>query len=333
MPYLVLPNAKHLVYYDKRTPQQQNLPNDNENDDSTTTAIVFMHHATGSQLDWRDQMSFFSSHTPFQCIAYDRFGFGQSIPEFATRNYEATREHVVVGAEKKSFLFEQDEYHKNGVTENSLEYYNKGLLELCDVLEQLNLQRIILVGHSDGATLSLLAASGQGSTMGDWKLPESARSLLKERIVAVVAESPHMWFDETTLQPGFDFFEKNVESTDRFWKATTRDQLTEHYSKIVVNRWKKTWVNNERMKHWDERECLPHIECPTLVIHGTKDPFFTVDHSKTIVDLINRNDPHRATLTTFDQAAHTPHREQIAPFNSTVLSFINKHKNKLLRIL
>lgn len=340
MPYLALPNAKHFIYYERRestfrASSDETAVNASDDDKELLkdTALVFLHHATGSQLDWRDQLTFFSENTPFQCIAFDRVGFGRSIPEVAIAENRELYDEIQARNNNSNKFYSDHEVHREGFHENLPNYYNKGLLELYDVLNELKLSRIILIGHSDGATLGLLAAAGLGSSLGSWKMPEEMRVQLEQKIVALVAESPHMWY-EHGLDSGFEQFERHVEPTEKFWRATIRDQLTEQYAHIVVNRWKKTWVNNERMKRWDERHTLPHIGCPSLVIHGVKDPFFTLGHSREIVSLINRNgvDPNRAKLVTFDHARHTPHREAIVPYNETVLSFINQHKNKLLRL-
>lgn len=100
----------------------------------------------------------------------------------------------------------------------------------------------------------------------------------------------------------------------------------------VVNRWQSMWVNNPGIEKYDDRLTLDCIECPSLLIHGAKDPFFKPEHTKYIADRIQaRNTPTQYEL--IQEAGHTPHREAKAIYNSTVLSFLRKYKPLLMKAL
>jgi pimeloyl-ACP methyl ester carboxylesterase len=156
---------------------------------------------------------------------------------------------------------------------------------------------------------------------------------LKERIVAIVAEAPHLWYDDRHLSKGFEIFKATVENTDRFWNSTIREHKgSRKLAEKVVNRWQKTWVNNPAMKNFDDRQVLDHIDCPSLLIHGLKDPFFPPEHTKYIADRIaQRNVPTQYEL--FSDAGHTAHRETKALYNTTVLSFLRKYQPLLMKAI
>src|SRR5690348_9187414 len=112
MPTISLPALRYPLFYDHRI----------HPDSPKNTALVFLHHATGSSYDWRDQLYLFSKE--FNCVAYDRIGFGQSIPD--------DLEHPSM----KTF---------------PVDYYEKCIEELAELVDSLKLDRIMLIGHSDGA--------------------------------------------------------------------------------------------------------------------------------------------------------------------------------------
>ncbi len=287
MPHATLPTVKYPLHF-------VNNKNFTEN-----ASVIFLHHATGSSFDWRDQMEVFSKE--FNCIAYDRLGFGHSIDN-----------------ESMMELFPVD-------------YYEQSVLELADLITVLKLERVILIGHSDGATIALLGASGQKSSMSHNRVSQEALSFVKQKTVALVAEAPHVWYDNTALNDGFKLFKSTVEKTDRFWNSTDKEHKGSRVlAEKVVKRWQIMWLNNQEITKYDDRPTLDHIECPSLLIHGAKDPFFMPEHTKYIADRIGaRNVPTEYEL--IQEAGHTPHREAKPLYNSIVLGFLRKYRPLLMR--
>ncbi|KAL0484752.1 valacyclovir hydrolase [Acrasis kona] len=244
-------------------------------------------------------MSLFSED--FDCLAYDRLGFGNSIAE--------------------------DEPIMNAFPSD---YYGYCVFELARLVDDLKLENVILVGHSDGATISLIAASGIKSNMSSNTSEQNeAADFLKSRVVAVVAESPHMWYDDTILKKGFETFINNVQSTERFWSSTMKEhQNNKMLSEKIVQRWQNMWLKNSNIHKYDDRQCLDHIKCPSLLIHGLKDPFFTEEHTKYIYNRLSKHSPSQYKL--IEDAAHTPHRESKVLYNNAVLSFL-KNVRPLLK--
>jgi pimeloyl-ACP methyl ester carboxylesterase len=306
---IFLPQCNYHISYQLIKPTQETKQH----------TLVFLHHATGSAADWRDQLSFFSQQHGYTCLAYDRFGFGYSIPSNNTTTSSSSSSSST--------------YIKNIMMEHPFDYYDRGLEELNALLTELNLSQVVLIGHSDGATLSLLAASGQHSNMSDINSSSSTSDhtlqQLKRRVVAVVAESPHIYYD-TNSADSFDIFVNTTMKTDKFWIVTAREHQSVDNAKLIVNRWLKLWWHSIEWRKWNDTSCLKHIECPVLVIHGQLDIFWPPSHSQFIVDEVNRNKGLMkvAQFLLFESVGHTAHREQISKYNQSVLQFLQQQQQQ-----
>ncbi|RME84442.1 MAG: alpha/beta hydrolase [Caldilineae bacterium] len=224
--------------------------------------LILLHHATGCTRDWKGHIAAFRQ-AGYHTVVYDRLGFGRSDP---LEKWTPT-------------------------------YHHRDVAELLALMDALHLERAGLVGHSDGATIALLAAAAA-----------------PERIAAVVAEAPHMWYDDRNVNDAFELFTTTIARSERFWKAMRRDHGP--HAEQVLRRWHNTWMD-PAMRQWDERPQLAKIRCPVLVLHGRADFFFPVDHSSQIADAITG-----ATFHLFEDAGHIPHQETPAEFRRLVLSFL-----------
>lgn len=228
-------------------------------------AVVLLHHATASHENWRPQVDVLVA-AGYTTLAYDREGFGRSQP---LPTWSAT-------------------YHQEGVD------------ELMALLDNLAWDRVALVGHSDGATISLMAAAQH-----------------PDRIAAVVAEAPHMWIEPHLLETGFEVFQTTVGASPRFWQAMRR--YHGDHAEEVVQRWRQRWLD-PAFRHWNVGDCLPQIRCPVFVIHGADDIFFPISHSQAIFERLAHS--HFLLL---EDVGHTPHLENTPTYNEYLLSFLARY--------
>jgi len=304
---IFLPNAGHSVYYMKkkgiRLDYRQAMPED--------CALIFLHHATGSSWDWKHQLTFFSSQG-YHCIAYDRLGFGRSI-------------------EQDNNKMKNDQYHRTYMHTYPLDHYERSIQELFDFIQALKLRKVILISHSDGATLAMLAASGQHSFFSKkdrFRVADSDLNILKSRIVAIVIESPHIYFEQSILD-GMNIFQDMIEKSNYFKRSMAKEHLNEENAQKVLDKWNRLWMLTPEYRKWDDRPVLEHIKCPALVIHGAKDIYFSVDHTLLIVNALKKHCPYQPEFVLFPNSGHTIHRENINEYNALVLNFIRKHESKL----
>ncbi len=225
--------------------------------------VILLHNATGSSLDWRLVMPRLAE-AGYRAMAYDRPGFGQSQP----------------------------------VEHWPLEYLQQDRADLIAFMDVLGIQQAALIGNSDGATISLLAAASH-----------------PERVAAVVAESPHMWYETRSLPRGFQHFQETLGADPRFWKVLERAHGD--MAPQVVHRWQERWLD-PAFSSWNERSALPRVRCPVLIIHGANDPFFPVEHSQKIAEMLD--DVH---LVVLENVGHTPHSEIVIDYTKYIISFFS----------
>src|SRR5262249_27231343 len=117
--------------------------------DPATPTIIFLHDSLGCIKLWRDFPKRLCKLTGCNGLIYDRQGYGESSPVSAARNKD---------------------------------YLEKEADILSALIKRLALDRVILFGHSDGGSISLIAAA---------KHPE--------HIAAVITEGAHVFVESITL--------------------------------------------------------------------------------------------------------------------------------------
>lgn len=227
-------------------------------------AVILLHNATGSTRDWR-HLAPRLARAGYRAIAYDRPGFGRSDP----------------------------------MPHWPLDYLHHDRDDLLALMAALGLKRAALIGNSDGATISLLAAGAR-----------------PQCVAAVVAESPHLWYEKDSLAQGFQRFEERLGQDPRFHKAMQRAHGSQ--APQVIRRWRQRWLD-PAFFGWDDRSVLAHITCPTLIIHGGQDHFFPRSHSQAIANALPG-----ARFWFLPNAGHTPHLETPDDYAKTVISFLQE---------
>ncbi len=181
------------------------------------TVIVLLHQGLGSVSQWRNFPETLAETSGCAVVGYDRWGHGASDP--------------LVGDRSPSFLKEEAER------------------TLPEVLDALGLDRVVLHGHSDGGSITLLAAAALG-----------------DRVQAAVSEAAHV-FSEVNATDGFG----EVEAA--FATGDLRQRLARHHGDNVdtmFHGWVRIW-RSPAMRDWQMTDHLGGITCPTLVIQGTND--------------------------------------------------------------
>ena len=200
----------------------------------TNETMILLHHGTGCIQSWDNVVSELSDE--FDTIAYDRAGFGKSEPS---------------------------------ITSWTRDYHKKGAYELLSVMDILDIEKAILVGHSDGATIAMIAGAIEPT-----------------RICAGILEAPHVLHGskyETAYgnDGGFEYFRQHVmiKYKDRIRSAFERDHGSR--GEEVLSRWFDWWTCPQNM-NWNCTDVLQEIQCPCLCIHGENDVFFPEIHTRMI---------------------------------------------------
>jgi pimeloyl-ACP methyl ester carboxylesterase len=213
--------------------------------------LVLLHDSLGSVGLWRDFPERLAEATGLGVLAYDRRGHGSSDP-FGSR------------ARTPAYL------HEEAAT-------------LERVLAAADVREAVLVGHSDGASIALLAAA-----------------LHPARVRAVVAEAAHVFVEERTLE-GIRAAEREVAGGDLVGRLARH-----HGDKAgpLAAAWIRTWLS-PAFRGWNVEAELRRIRCPVLVFQGGEDEYGT----EAQVHAVARSVAGPARPAILPGLRHTPHRE------------------------
>lgn len=194
--------------------------------------LVFLHEGLGSIAQWTgngrglgpvDVPAYMVGETGCPALVYERAGFGGSAPLTDQR---------------------QPDY-----------LYREAWQALPQVLDQVGIDRSILVGHSDGGSIALLFA---------------ARN--PERVVALVAEAAHVIVEDVTLAGIREARAAYHAADGRLRSALGRFHGEKTDS--TFSGWADVWLD-PAFAAFDMREALPGVACPSLIIQGAEDEYGT----------------------------------------------------------
>ena len=229
--------------------------------------LVFLHEGLGSIRQWRDFPARVCSATGLRGMVFDRYGYGQS---------------DTLNEPKRGVHFMHDE----------------ALRALPEIFAELNIKEPILIGHSDGASISLIHAGGG------------------HKVKAVVAMAPHVFIEPICIS-SIRKISGTFESSDlpKALGKYHRDARKTFYG------WADVWLD-PNFTRWDIRDdYLPKIGCPVLAIQGEDDEYGTMaqlDDTKARVK--------DCELLKLPACGHSPFKDQTEKVLSAIQSFIAKNR-------
>jgi pimeloyl-ACP methyl ester carboxylesterase/GNAT superfamily N-acetyltransferase len=187
--------------------------------DQNATPLVLLHEGLGSVGLWRGFPERLAEATGRRTIAFSRYGHGQSDRPAKPRT--------------PAFMHEE------------------ALEVLPELLAQLEIERPILVGHSDGASIALIHAA-------------------HHPVEAVVAIAPHVFVEDICI--------KEIERARTAYETTDlREKLARHHRDpdAAFYGWNAVWLD-PAFPQWDITDELERITCPLLLIQGERDQYGTL---------------------------------------------------------
>ncbi|MCW3161268.1 alpha/beta fold hydrolase [Chryseobacterium oryctis] len=222
-----------------------------QNSFANKPTIVFLHDSLGCTQLWRDFPVKLSQATECNVLVYDRLGYGKS--------------HPMLTHEREN------------------DYMEKEADVLNELLIELNLNEVILFGHSDGGTIALIAAS---------KYPE--------KVQALICEAGHIFVEDITV--------KGVKDALTAYQTTNLPERLQKYHgdkvEMMVKAWTEIWLS-ERFKTWNIEYLLKNITPPLLFIQGENDEYGTLEQVEKTVAQVSGN----AEKFIIPDIGHTPHKE------------------------
>ncbi|MDV6320137.1 alpha/beta hydrolase [Chromohalobacter sp. HP20-39] len=190
---------------------------------------LLLHEGLGCVDLWKDFPSHLATTLGCEVGAYSRRGHGHSSPAEPSR--------------PSDYLERQ------------------GCEELRRVLDILRYDNVILIGHSDGATIALAYAAQYADP----------------RICGVVAMAPHVFAEPQCI-------EAIRSTTRRYANQDLRARLARYHGDnvdAVFHSWSDTWLS-ANFADWDITPMMGEICCPLLLIQGEEDEYASARHLERI---------------------------------------------------
>ncbi len=225
--------------------------------------LVFLHEGLGSVAMWRDFPQAVVAATGCPALVYSRRGYGQSDPLGGPR---------------------------------AVDYmHHEAQRVLPQVLAKLGIANPVLIGHSDGASISLIyAGSGVGPVAG------------------VVAMAPHVFVEDITVT--------SIAQAREVFKTTDLGQRMARYHRDATHTfwgWNDIWLL-PAFRDWNIEDFVPKIAAPILVIQGNEDEYGT----RAQCDSIANRAKVPCMLAMLDKCRHSPHRDQPQATCDAIAAFV-----------
>lgn len=229
-------------------------------------ALVFLHEGLGSVSLWRDFPTAVAHETGCPAIVYSRQGYGKSdsipLPRPLSFMHEEARDALPA------------------------------------LLEAAHIEDAILIGHSDGASISLIYAGENG-----------------KHLRGLVLMAPHVFVEPVCVRA-------IAETNQAFRTTDLRAKLMRHHGDNVdcaFRGWADSWLDPEFLK-WNLEEFLPGIKVPTLVIQGEDDEYGTLAQ----VERVCRQVSGPCERVVLAKCGHSPHRDQREATLRAIADFVRR---------
>lgn len=228
--------------------------------------LVLLHEGLGCVDLWRDFPERLAAALPESSVfAYSRRGYGRSDPAPLPR---------------------------------PLDYMQQEAREvLPPLLDTIGARKVVLIGHSDGASIAAYYAG----TAHD------------PRLRGVVLISPH-FFNE----------QKCVDSIERARTAYEEDDLRARLERYhggnvdcAFRGWNDAWLD-PGFWEWNIEEALPGIAVPLLILQGDDDPYGTLAHA----EAAQAQCRCRLDIVILEGCGHTPFREAAGQTDRAIVEFV-----------
>jgi len=232
--------------------------------------LVFLREGLGSVALWRDWPALLCARLGRPGLVYSRQGYGQSAPRADVRG---------CGRLQPDYM------------------HREALQVLPALLQALQIERPVLLGHSDGGTIALLHAT-------------------HHPVAGCIVMAPHVMVEEVSV--------RSIEAArSAFEHGGLRDRLAPYHDDVdgAFWQWNDVWLS-DAFRPYDIRYEIAAIRAPLLAIQGENDPYGTMAQ----IDDVARAVPH-TRLVKLPDCGHSPHRDQPEAVVQAVQAFMHSLSN------
>lgn len=226
--------------------------------------ILLLHDSLGCVQLWRDFPEQLCTATQRVIIAYDRLGFGQS---------DAI------------------------TTRLSVDFIQQEADLVTELLDQLEIPKVIALGHSVGGGMAVSFAA-QFPSRCVAVMTEAAQSCVEQKTVDGITLAKQMFQDAEHMQRLKKYHGEKAQ-----W---------------VLNAWTETWLSPE-FRDWNLDRDLQSLQTNLLIIHGDRDEYGSLEQAQRLAMYGN------ADVHIIENCGHVPHREQPQRIVKIIQAFVENY--------
>lgn len=236
--------------------------------------LVFLHEGLGSVRMWRDWPERLCAQLGCAGLVYSRKGYGQSDPVPDVRGPSGQVDGQRYGRLLPDYM------------------HREAFEVLPALLQALDIERPVLLGHSDGGTIALLHAS-------------------RFEVRGCIVMAPHVMVEPVSLLA-------IQQARQAFEQGALRERLAPYHADVdcAFWQWNEVWLSSA-FASFDIRANLADIKAPLLAIQGVDDPYGSMAQIEDIAHAV----PH-TRLVTLPACGHSPHRDQPEAVAQAVSDFM-----------
>lgn len=224
--------------------------------------LVFLHEGLGCAALWRDFPDRVARDLGVPALVYSRFGYGHSAG--------------LTGPRTRRYL------------------HDEALHVLPMLLDRLEIERPLLIGHSDGASIALIHAAAS-----------------RQPVAGLVLMAPHVMVEPISV-------EGVAHITETYHRTDLRERLSRYHAHVddAFLGWSDIWLD-PAFAEWSLEDEARQLTVPALLIQGEDDEYGTVAQIDQIAELA-RGPIERIVLA---GCGHAPHRDQEATVIAAISAF------------
>lgn len=226
--------------------------------------IVMLHEGLGSVAMWKDFPHRVAHAAGRDVLVYSRAGYGRSSP--AALPYGVRYMH------------------------------DEALAVLPRLLDACGVERPILFGHSDGASIALIHAGAQ-----------------PRPVTGLVLMAPHVFVEDVSIA--------SIAAAKTAWRATDlRERLARYHDDVdaAFTGWNDIWLD-PAFRAWDIAAEVRDVHRPILAIQGEDDEYGTMEQVERIARLASDVD-----VVKLADCRHAPHRDQPDAVLEALVRFVDR---------
>ncbi len=218
----------------------------------TSPTIIMLHEGLGCLALWRDFPKAIAQATGFGVFVFSRAGYGQS---------------------DNADLPRTPDYMSHEATK-----------VLPKVLDAIGLQKGILLGHSDGATIAAIYAG----------------SVVDHRVRGLILMAPHFFTEDIGLA-------EIKQAKSAFDTGNLRQKMAKFHKNPdnTFRGWNDIWLSPD-FRAWNVSEVIDYLRIPVLALQGTSDQYGTLAQLSEIEDRIYSP----IEIEVLSGCGHSPHLDR-----------------------